>query len=85
MKNSVLYLLVMFLFAVLTFPEQAISQKDKNKPQISDRIEFLKEETNLFPDVRRIPIPDNAFASEDSLAIIGGRLFDGTGKTIRYY
>ncbi|MBZ9628819.1 amidohydrolase family protein [Psychroflexus sp. CAK1W] len=81
MNNLFKYLFAAFLAFSLNFPEKAFAQSGKEKVEISDRREFLKEETRLLPDVRRVPMPPhNPFAPKDSIAILGGRVFDGTGS-----
>ncbi len=50
---------------------------------IEERRAYLKSETNVSDDPRRIPLPAGLLEPKGSIVLTGGRVFDGTGSAAR--
>src|SRR5690606_29938863 len=72
--SSVLSLSLLFLLCTTSLAAQRRAE---------DRREFLRPSTRTTDDPRRIPLPPLKPGPQPVLVLTGGRIFDGTGASIR--
>ncbi|MBK6413441.1 amidohydrolase family protein [Sphingopyxis sp.] len=85
MKASWVYrlLLVTALIAVPTLAQAKDKDKGPEARPIYNRDQWLPPSVPTSDDVLRIPVPADFNAPKGSFVLVGGRLFDGTGKPAR--
>jgi imidazolonepropionase-like amidohydrolase len=70
-------------FCLLLTSLVIVSAQTDTSPNRKDRRAFINEGTATSPDPRRVPIAPIAYGPADSFALVGGRVFSGTGEAAK--
>lgn len=83
MKKSLLVIVRFLICLIILIPFRLHGQTKEKMPDRLDRREFLDDGTSVSPDPRQIPVAPIDYGPADSLALIGGRVFTGTGEPVK--
>src|SRR4051812_25096948 len=77
-RRSHVFVLAAALCSLVAFPGQAGAQG-----WVRDIKARIPPDLRTTDDPRRVPIPNDLFGEKTKIVLVGGRLFDGTGKPAR--